>query len=484
MDRRTLLQGMGAALLTGCASGPRPAAAPTAAPDWSLGWRSVTVDALAPVEARVKGRFPDALHGTLYRNGPARLERAGQRVRHWFDGDGMVQAFRVAPRGVSHHGRFVSTFKFQNEERLGHYALGTPELPARGNDAHNTSNTSVLMVGGELLALWEAGSAYRLDPATLETRGTKDWTPELTGVPFSAHPLPERDGSYWNFGLAPYAGDQGLMLLYHFSADGRMLQFADLPMPIPGYAHAFAQTERHLIVVLAPLLWDDKRDMTWFDAKSWQPALGTTVLVVEKADLTRVVRRELPAGFVFHFGHAWEDGDRLRAYACWYEDSHFMHQTLEQDIQGRGNGFPPARLAQLEIPLGAGEGRILRSPHHAEFPVVDPRVPGRRGSAHFVTLEDGDATLPHGGVIARIDVERGRVQRFDYGPGVIAEEHLFVPTGSREGQGWLLGTSLDCTRGQTRLAAFDAEHLDDGPVALATLPRALPLGFHGTFLKG
>lgn len=482
MDRRTLLQGMGAALLAGCTSGLRPAAAPTAAPDWALGWRSVTTDTLAPVEARVEGRFPDALHGTLYRNGPGRLERAGQRVRHWFEGDGLVQAFRVAPRGVSHHGRFVSTLKFQSEERLGRYARNASEIPARGSDAVNTANTSVLMVGGELLSLWEAGSAHRMDPETLETRGTKDWSEELAGMPFSAHPLPERDGSYWNFGLAPYAGEHGLMMLYHFSADGRMLEFAHHPTPFGGYAHAFAQTERHLIVVLAPLVWE--RDVTWFDAKAWQPELGTAVLVVDKADLTRVVQRELPAGFAFHFGHAWEDGDRLRAYACWYEDSHFMHQTLDQDIQGRGNGLPPARLAQLEIPLGAGEGRILRTPHFAEFPVVDTRVPGRRGSAHFVTLESENPVHPHGGTIARIDVERGRWQQFDYGPGVIAEEHLFVPSGPREGQGWLLGTSLDCVRGQTRLSAFDAEHLEDGPVALATLPRALPLGFHGTFLKG
>jgi carotenoid cleavage dioxygenase-like enzyme len=116
--------------------------------------------------------------------------------------------------------------------------------------------------------------------------------------------------------------------------------------------------------------------------------------------------------------------------------------------------------------------------------VVDPRVPGRRGSAHFVTLESENAAHPHGGTIARVDVEGGRWQQFDYGPGVIAEEHLFLPSGPREGQGWLLGTSLDCVRGQTRLAAFDAEHLEDGPVALATLPRALPLGFHGTFRKG
>lgn len=470
MDRRSLLQGIAATVLAGCV-GPRLSSSTTAAaPDWELGWRSLTVDALEPVAARVQGRFPELLHGTLYRNGPARLERGGEPLSHWFLGDGMVQAFRIGPGGVTHHGRFVQTPLHRGER-------------VRGNEAFNPANTSVLAAGGDLLALCEAGAAYRLDPRTLETRGPKEWAPELASMPFSAHPLPERDGSYWNFGLAPYASEQGLLLLYHFGADGRLLRWAHLPTPWPGYAHAFAQTERHLVLLLAPLVWDGARGITWFNAEAWQPSRGMAALLVDKTDLSRVTVRELPAGFVFHFGHAWEDGDRVRAYACWYEDAEFMHTDLATMKRGRAAGLKHARLAEVEIPLGEGRGRVTPTSHHAEFPVVDARFSQQRARVHFVTLETPDASRPQRGGIGRVDVESGRVGCFDYGPGVIPEEHLFVPSGAREGQGWLVGTSLDCVRAETRVAAFDAEHLEDGPVAMAVLPRALPLGVHGTFVK-
>lgn len=39
----------------------------------------------------------------------------------------------------------------------------------------NTANTSVVMPGGSLLALWEGGLPHRLDPETLETLGAHDY---------------------------------------------------------------------------------------------------------------------------------------------------------------------------------------------------------------------------------------------------------------------------------------------------------------------
>ncbi len=32
---------------------------------------------------------------------------------------------------------------------------------------------------------------------------------------------------------------------------------------------------------------------------------------------------------------------------------------------------------------------------------------------------------------------------------------------------------------ETQINVFDAEHIDDGPVATARFPYSLPLGFHG-----
>ena len=40
---------------------------------------------------------------------------------------------------------------------------------------------------------------------------------------------------------------------------------------------------------------------------------------------------------------------------------------------------------------------------------------------------------------------------------------------------------LDSTRGLSGVAVFDAQHVNDGPVALESLDYPLPLGFHGQF---
>jgi all-trans-8'-apo-beta-carotenal 15,15'-oxygenase len=55
------------------------------------------------------------------------------------------------------------------------------------------------------------------------------------------------------------------------------------------------------------------------------------------------------------------------------------------------------------------------------------------------------------------------------------------PGTTAEAEGWLVGTTLDTNTKRTQLHLFDARNLADGPVAVATLPYALPLGLHGSF---
>ena len=129
-----------------------------------LGWRSVSADRL-DCEARVEGRLPAELVGTLYRNGPAVHERFGLRYTHWFEGDGMVHAYRFDGRRVLHRGRVVMTPKLTREDEAGRRLFpGVATriengLPMRRPDDINTANITVLDHHGELLALWEGGSA-------------------------------------------------------------------------------------------------------------------------------------------------------------------------------------------------------------------------------------------------------------------------------------------------------------------------------------
>ena len=123
-------------------------------------------DLLARDTLPVQGRWPQELAGTFYRNGPAGHETGGQRYHHWFDGDGMVQAFDISSGEIRHRGRFVETAKRRAELDAGHMlwpAFGTPlagGLPVARPDTINTANISLLHHAGELLALW--GVALRI----------------------------------------------------------------------------------------------------------------------------------------------------------------------------------------------------------------------------------------------------------------------------------------------------------------------------------
>ena len=89
--------------------------------------------------------------GTLYRNGPAWFDRGDMRYQHWFDGDGMLQAWRFRDGKVTHAARMIATTKFLHEQKAGRFevrAAGTDHsrtpAPIRNNDDLNTANTAVV----------------------------------------------------------------------------------------------------------------------------------------------------------------------------------------------------------------------------------------------------------------------------------------------------------------------------------------------------
>lgn len=150
--------------------------------DWGWAFTSVSDEAVGSYvirEENIEGTIPSDLRGTLYRNGPGKLERGGQRYTHVFDGDGFIAALSFLSNGqVQYTGRFVETEYFVREEEqnaiLYRNALGT-ERPGGvlanvlNVNLKNVANTNVVEFGKRLFAFWEAGSPYELDPTTLET---------------------------------------------------------------------------------------------------------------------------------------------------------------------------------------------------------------------------------------------------------------------------------------------------------------------------
>ena len=516
-SRRALLRGFAAAALLLCSqsrAGRREDfAAAKARNPWLLAFESVRASELAAPLKTVAGRLPPELTGVLWRNGPAEHERFGHRYGHWFDGDGMVQAFGFDGAGVTHRARILDTPKRRRETQAGRRVLpafGTlpPDSgPIRGPDDMNVANTSIIHHGGRLMALWEGGSALEVDPDRLSTRGFVAWRDDLAGMPFSAHPKRDTDGSLWNIGVL--ANPVPMLLLYRIDRAGSLAAFSHIPISPIGMVHDFVVTARHLVVLVPPFVVEPERfasgQVSFLDAHAWRPEFGTRVLVIDKNSLAPVRRHELAAGFHFHHGNGWEENDgTINLDLCQAPDHRFAVEDFRALMRGEW-GFPSGqpRYRSLALRPDGSAGIEDAAAGAADFPRIDPRRAARRHSKVFTLVGPGispaleeeaagvgvrpaASTLPGSNWplkgVACLRPDGGETDRWPYPPQQIPEEHVFVPRGPAEGDGWLVGPFLDIARGSAGLSVFDARHLADGPVWQGVLPYPMPLALHGSFV--
>jgi len=438
----------------------------------------------------VTGQWPEALRGRFYRNGPALFERGGQRYQHWFDGDGMLQQFSFGGGKVAHRGALVRTHKLLTEQKAGKFvysAFGSyiaSDLPLQGPDSVNTANTSVIEHAGRLMALWEGGSAYEMKVSDLSTRGPVTWKAGLEQVPFSAHPKRDADGHLWNIGSF---GSR--LIAWHIDPQGNLVDAKIGSSPYPGgMVHDMAVTEQFLVVPLPPvkLNFDALRAGGPEQAFALDGKEPLRILVMRKDDLSQRKVFELPAQMVFHVGNAYERADgNVSLSFVGSPSTQFLRQGAVSVMRGEPSMAGHASTQLVELNLSTGRATLSALDDCVEFPQIDPRrvgqaarqllstaswmgYAGREGSYHGVQLRD---------------VVSGKQRRFDYGANMVVEEHMMVPKPGRSGEleAWLMGTSFDVKRQITLLNVLDAAHIEDGPVAQASLPYKLPFGFHGHF---
>lgn len=501
MDRRRFLHNLlagatavalGPALLRGesaLAGDPARFAAGLGEHPWLAGWKSVTTEALGPTSLQIEGRLPDGFAGTLYRNGPAWTERAGFRYEHWFDGDGMVHGWQFRDGTLSHRARMVATPKFTREQKAGRFmypVAGTtvPDTQAvRNNDDANAANTSVMMLGGRLFALCEAGSAFELDPDQLQTIGPVTWRQDLASLPFSAHPLIDRDGSVWNFGAIALIGGSGV-LVWHLGADGTLLSADVLDTPVQGYLHSFAMTDGHLVLTLIPFEYAAGKG-AFFERLRFQQQQALRVAVVPKHAPGTARWFEADFAALYHFGDAFERDGGIVMRAVQHDDVEEARSPMRAAMNGQSHGQGgQGRLRELRLDLRRGGARWDDTGVEGiEFPLFDPRSARDRPAVLYMPTTQGLASAPYFNAVVALDLQHGRRQVHRYGRDILVEEHVFVarPGGTRVDEGWLVGTLLDSARQRSGIAILDAQRVADGPLAQAWLPYTVPLGFHGTF---
>jgi all-trans-8'-apo-beta-carotenal 15,15'-oxygenase len=472
-------QFMGTSLLAGAAIiTPDMALAGASPPGWAAAVADVEADISQETLALVSGKVPAGLNTTLYRNGPAKFRRGSSASGHWFDGDGLVRKFRVQDGKATLAARFVDTPKRRLETKLNAIVqpgFGSPRRAGavvNGPDDTNAANTSVLMSGGHLLALWEGGSPVMIDPETLETKGFKTYRRDLKQMPFLAHPRIEPDGTVWNLG-----GNGESTFVWKLNPDGSLAKAEMIALDRKSYFHDFTATARHLIIVLQPWVQEEFK-FPLSTGMVWRPELGTRVLVIDKGDFSKRRTFELPAFSFFHLADGWEEKDgTIHFDGCLEANPTFGQSAASALLRGEHIKAPSPTLTQIVLrPDGKAEMQTTRV--SAEFPANDKRVAGQ--PRRFTTHVTGYRQTPFPHAIATWDWSKGRDDKFDFGDHQLVEEFLFVAKGAGEREGWLMGTTLNLKERRTELHLLDAGRVAEGPVATWRASLPLPLTFHGT----
>jgi len=455
-------------------------------------------ESYGPTEISFNKPLPSGFSGTLYRNGPALFKRGETQYKHWFDGDGMIQSFNMQGSTLTHKANMVHTQRFIAEREAGRFlwpAFGTAFEDGRSAtsaDTVNPANISVLPVQDELWALWEGGSAWSIDPESLETRGRKIFSEQTDGLSFSAHPRVDVDGRIWNFG---YVSGADTLIIYDIAANGNLNRVQTINTPYTNMVHDFAVTEQYLVFVLLPITFDwaqSSKPVAFSDMIGWDESEPVNVLVVNKSTLEVEQRFEMPSFFAFHFGNAWQDGKQVRVELAASDpwdalNEQFLHATQGHALRDDSAGVTkqPAAI-ELVIDLQKKQVSVESLPViGADFPVYDNRFTGSR--TNYLSMVNRSSTLSPEvfgfNQLVRFDRASGKTHTYDYGANVLVEEHLFVPEkGAPEGEGWLLGSSYHWRDQITSLSVFNAAAIEDGPIATAVLPYHLPLGLHGKFV--
>ncbi len=457
--------------------------------DWQGGHRTQPQEFAYWIED-ITGQIPADFTGTLFRNGPGRLERGGQRYHHPFDGDGMISQVSFQGGRAFYRNRYVQTPEFQAEQAadkiLYRGVFGTLKPGGWLNNIFdlrlkNIANTNVIYWGNKLLALWEAAQPYRLDPQTLATLGLDDLGGVIpAGQSFSAHPRIDPQGFLVNFGVKTGLSSQ--IYLYEFDQSWQLVRHHQHTISGFAFLHDFILTENYYVFLQNPvnfnpipylLGWTGAAQCLQFD-----PEQPTRILVIPRdGGAVRVFLAD--PGFVFHHANGYEQGDELVLDSIAY--SHFP--TIDQQTDYQTIDFatlPSGQLQRLRLNLTTHQvtSRLLLE-RCCEFPQVHPQRVGREYRRVYLGVAaDPVANAPLQGILA-LDVQTGQQQMWQAGAQGFVSEPVFVPTGAGEDQGWLLTVVYNAARQCSDIVILNAA--DMTAVATLHLQHHIPYGLHGSF---
>lgn len=445
----------------------------------------------------IEGHIPTWLRGTYYVNGPARFERAGQRYKHWLDGDGMVCSLRFTDDGVRFTNRFVQTTKLKHEEEAGRFlyrGFGTAfagDRTRRNVMLEPPVNVSVYPYAGRLLAFGEQSLPVEMDLETLESRGDYDFNGSISDVsPFAAHAKTDpANGHLLNFGVS-FSATEPMLNVYEFDGKGEMLRRRRHPLRHQHSLHDFGFSPNYVAFYLSPLLMNFDRfvneGVSVMESLTWEPEKGSRILVAQRSAKTEpAFTVEVEPAYCLHVINCHEEGRLFFMDVFEIERPIYGEYQTIPDLFGNAPACRPVRYV-IDLDTKQLRERIAmeydRSP---DFPAVDATRAGTRNDDFWALgIGEFDASgrkffdeLIRGSWRTADICDIYRAPRGHYLGGEPVA--IFNPEDKKEAI--IIVQHHMPHEGRAEYLLFEGFNLSKGPIAKLPLRHKIHAGFHSTF---
>jgi carotenoid cleavage dioxygenase len=432
----------------------------------------------------IAGRIPPDLRGAYMRNGPNPLYKP-IAFTYPMDGDGMVHAVYFENGRARYRNRFVETAGLAAERRAGRAIYGSfthpvpidPGVLQPGDPQgpfKNGAFINILQHGGMLLALDERATSYEM---TMELETLGEWKagtdkPIQLGAHNRRHP---KTGAL--FTLA-YSTQRPVVDFHVIDAGGKLADTFSITLAAPTMIHDFVLTERYIVLLACPAVFDPEAARNGQSFLQWRPAMGTRIGLIS---LDGKTTRWLDADpfFVFHFANAFERGGHIVV-------DYVQHESLALGYAQQIQKSPTLHRMTID-PSARKVGAAQIAGMVTEFPRVNDALNAMPTRFVYLptltdTLRQVEPPSATFNTMMKIDSENGKVVRHDFG-NRIAGEATFIPRGTKgEDDGYLAVYAFDPESQTSDLVLLDAAHIDADPVAVIRLPQRVPQGLHGNWI--
>jgi all-trans-8'-apo-beta-carotenal 15,15'-oxygenase len=486
-----------------------------------------------------------SIKGTYYINGLASC-RIGDRLIHPFEAHGYCKSFIFDGNGRIHYTSNIVNTPITDKERISDRIINRGVMStvasldsilgyirnAVSSSERDTANLTADLwpppgtknkdgIEPILIACADNGEPFALDPSTLETKGRLvDIIPKLKsafpdGTKFLAHNRYDEERN------------RLILCVYKMIIPGQdflgntQMEFVELDDNFDVVSrrefttrfmvfHDWALTENYYVVPKNPAF------LRWINILKFAfgLTLGTDVFAMEEEtngefiliprhDNGKEVKTATANSFFncFHFGPVYEKAnDELVVHGCVFDSYTFggeMGFDSEQQIfspiewgscglKTNGARSPPPRLDRFVIDTDTFE---IKS--RERVPCIPVDMPNFYGDSkpckysYFLGAERPEGWFPFRQIV-KLNCDTFESFVYDAGDGQVASEPMFLPRGNSktEDDGFLISIIHDAENTMTKMAVWETQSFEKGPIGECVIGELIPWCVHGSFYSG